>query len=215
MTKEQVTFKPVSSPWWGDRPVIIVGAGPSLKGFNLNRLRGLGYVVALNGAMFHLPWADAWLTIDLAFIKAHADFLQQDGPPLYIGLATADCVGGPYPPQIQRAIYLHYKMLGGVLSTDPAWLSCGGTTGFTGLNFATLKRGKFIALFGYDYDYTGHFDETPYAKIETTPNWPLWAQMFDPVGWSISGVRVINANPTSKVTAFPRMTHDDAIEALQ
>lgn len=212
-TKERVSFAEVRPPWWDDKPAVIVGAGPSLKGFDLNRLRPF-HVVAVNGSMFDLPWADAWITVDMAFTKAHAEFLKQEGPPLYIGIPVADAVGGPYPPHIWRARYLRYEMRGGELSFSPKVISCGGTSGFAAYNFTVLKRARKIGLFGFDYENTGHYDNTPYAKIKTTPDWDLWARMFNSTVRQLGTVQVINANPDSKVTAFPRMEHDQCLAWL-
>src|SRR5215472_14178594 len=98
-----ISFGWVPPGAWSNAPVLIVGSGPSLKGFDLRRLYGVGYIIAVNGAMLDFPLADAWITLDAVFIRDNQEFLQGGGPPLFIGAPQDDWVGeAPWPPKIER-----------------------------------------------------------------------------------------------------------------
>lgn len=49
-----------------DKPVFIIGGGPSLIDFNFDRLKNYD-TIAINKAIFHAPWAKYFITHDLAF----------------------------------------------------------------------------------------------------------------------------------------------------
>ncbi len=214
-------FGSVEEPYWTDRPAIIVGAGTSLKGFDYEQLRGLGYVIAVNGAMHHLPWADAWITLDHLFISHCRAFLSQPGPPLYIPIVSERVIGKlASMPHIKRATYLKRKSGGGQLSYKPDTLECGGTSGYAALNLAYLKRAMFIVLFGFDYrkvEGETHADPAFYYWQQHKSDWKTWASMFDGAKQQLDldAIKVINASPESAITAFPRVTHEEAILQLK
>jgi hypothetical protein len=215
-----IDFGRVPSPSWEDKSVIIVGAGPSLKGFDLKRLYDHGYVVAVNGAMHDLLFADAWATMDNAFIRDNETFLNEPGPELFIGAPSDDwCGDPPYPPKIGRATYLKLmKRPDNLLSVTPGELTQGCTSGFMALNFAFLKRARTIVLFGFDYSekHGSHYCPDRYPPQDREHMWKAWVGHFDFVAPQLAsaGVRVINACPDSAITVFERMTHEQALEAL-
>lgn len=206
----------VRPPYWEDRPTIIVGTGPSLKGFDLKQLEGLGYIIAVNGAMHDFPFADAWCTIDQLFVIDNYRFLSDPGPDLYIGREISFRAKS-YNPIIERAIYLQRAFNGGSISFDPGTIECGGSSGYGALNLAVLKRSKMIFLFGFDYQNTGHYNPQVYKHRKQEPKWHLWLQMFEHAKRVLDqfGISVINANPTSAITCFQRVTHDQALGMLR
>src|SRR5262249_22760879 len=54
----------VTRPYWDDKPVAIVGGGPSLMNFDFNEVRG-EHVLAVKGSIFDIPWADAGFGLDM------------------------------------------------------------------------------------------------------------------------------------------------------
>ena len=49
---------------WSGSPCFVIGGGPSLRGFDFDRLKGRGRVIAVNAAFRFVPWADAFYTED-------------------------------------------------------------------------------------------------------------------------------------------------------
>jgi hypothetical protein len=58
---------------WEGEPCFIIGGGPSLKGFDFNRLRGQGRVIAINRALEYAPWADVVFFMDWKLYKRYHD----------------------------------------------------------------------------------------------------------------------------------------------
>jgi len=54
---------------WSDRPVALVACGPSMAGFDLNRLRGLCRIIAVKEMIFAMPWADEGFGLDLGWMS--------------------------------------------------------------------------------------------------------------------------------------------------
>lgn len=54
---------------WAGQPCFIIGGGPSLTGFDFERLRGKGRVIAINRAFEFIPWADMLFFMDWKFYK--------------------------------------------------------------------------------------------------------------------------------------------------
>ena len=52
---------------WSGRRCFIVGGGPSLKGFDFERLRG-ERVIAINKAFYDVPFADIVFAMDSPFL---------------------------------------------------------------------------------------------------------------------------------------------------
>jgi hypothetical protein len=216
-----ISFGFIPDPYWRWDAVIIVGAGPSLKGFDFQRLRGKSKVIAVNGAMYDTPFANAWLTLDSLFIRNHQQFLSQPGPPLFIGAPQDDwCGDPPFPPKIERATYLRitrHKV--NMLSATTDQVTQGCTSGFMALNFAYIKRSTLIVLLGFDYseDKDSHYCPERYPdRVARRSMWKAWIGHFDFVAPQLQRehVRVINASPDSAIKNFERMTHDQAFKEI-
>ena len=48
----------INKPFWDDKPVAVIGGGPSLLDLNYEELRG-AHVLAVRTSIFDIPWADA------------------------------------------------------------------------------------------------------------------------------------------------------------
>lgn len=215
-------FGKVQEPWWDDAPVIIVGAGPSLAGFDFNRLRGLGHILALNQKAWDLPFADACFSLDIQWMGRDPSKLEELAArtPLYLAVPDQK---QPIHEHVSGAIYLRRDRQCGPLSEDPSTIEAGGTTGFGGLNLAYLKRGKRIFLFGYDYDDGGLGHDKPEQYPWHPPGhnaryWPRWAVNFGPTVSQLAraGVEVTNVlgSRPSNVKAYPTCTIEQTINTL-
>lgn len=207
-------FGAVEPPWWDDKPLAIVGAGASLKGFDFRRLdRPDLRVLAVKTAWEDLPFAAACFGLDLPWIARDAHRLRELSRrmPLYLAVPER----GPDVdrlPEIPDAIWLRQTRIMGAMSERPDTIETGGNSGFGALNLAYLKRARAVYLFGFDYGGAPH-DPSRYAHQQPGHNaryWPKWAANFLlalPQARA-AGMAVVNASPSSVVTAFPRCDHE-------
>jgi len=206
----------VSEPWWDDRPVAIVAGGPSLRGFDFERLRG-AHVLAIKGSIFDIPWADAGFGLDMPRFEDWRDKLA--AVPMRVYWACPE----DYKKQIAppENVTLIRRLPGEGVSTDPRRIFTGGTSGFGALQIALLKRAKRIVLFGYDYNGDYHpsrdfrHNDRHYERRRTQnrKNWEAWAKYFDLFKPCLKDVEIINTKP-SAITTFEKMSIDDAIVHL-
>lgn len=218
--RRTIPFSRVSEPWWDDRPVILVGGGPSLIGFNFKRLKGLGHIVAVKGCMFDIPWADCGFILDLPRIREWQGRMRDLEMPIY--LAVPDEL--PYQtPDVPTGIWLRRNTNNSTLSSDPFRIATGGTSGYGALNLAYLKRARKIVLLGFDYkishkDSVGHHNEQHYInkRRQNKRYWANWARNFDYAAKQChkSGIYVLNASPVSSIDAFPKCTPEEALQYL-
>lgn len=210
----------VGEPWWSDKPLAIVGTGPSLTGFDFSRFRIPGVrVLAVKEAVWELPFADAVFGLDRPWINRQADRLRDlRGPEIW--LAPTGAEQGQNIALIEGARYLRLKRFEG-FSDDPAVIQSGGNSGFGAVNLAYLKRAKNIVLFGFDYTEHGghHYSAEKYHWYRAGQNaryWKNWGDNFSGCLPQLkrNGVEVINASPISTVDAFPKVTIEQGLELL-
>ena len=206
-------FGTIGPPWWNDRPVAIIGGGPSLAGFNFERLRGRFHVLAVNASIWTLPWADAGFSLDGRLFGSWWNKLSTAKYQIYWALHP-QALGRLTDP---AANVTSIKLLPGTgLSQDPAAVF-GGTSGFGALNLTYLKRAKDVRLFGFDYQASGvvwHYNEELYDdhRQQQPDNWRAWAAEFAFISPQLksAGIRVVNASPHSLIDCFDVVTLDQA-----
>jgi hypothetical protein len=201
---------------WGQKPVAIVGGGPSLRGFDFNRLRDRFTVLAINGSMFDIPFADAGFSLDLKAIRLWWPRLVGLGYEQFYAVDRRWISGINSKPTPKMRFLLRRQ--GPDLSTADGIITAGGTSGFGALNLAFLRGAKKIVLLGFDYGGAGgvwHHNEHHYTfqQQQDRDNWAKWATNFNRPAQFLrkTGVEVINASPDSAITAFPRSTIDEVI----
>lgn len=203
-------FGAVDAPWWDDRPVFIIGGGPSLAGRDLSRLRERGWVLGVNRAADLAP-VDATFSLDAVFIRRRADGLAKwaETQQVYLGMPAS--YGGPFIP---GAIYLD-RIRGTGLSRHPGRVINGLNSGYSALNVAVLKRAKEIFLLGYDMQPTPRDALThwhggyPWQERQHQTYYARWAALFKDAAAALpAGVKVWNCNPHSGVRAFPFSSYE-------
>jgi hypothetical protein len=213
-----VRFSRVVEPYWDEKPVAIVGGGPSLRGFDFERLRGRFHVLAVNASVFDIPFADAGFTIDqLAMRHWWTRYRTEVSCPLHFAIPV------PWVKSVDAApaknMLFHQRVHTAKLQKFHSQIASGGTSGFGALNLAWLKRAKRIILFGFDYGSDGktwHHNPDHYAfhYDQVDEKWRAWARNFDRAEKRLTaeGVQVVNASPRSRITAFPRATIEEALQ---
>ena len=215
----------IIKPFWDDRPVAIVGGGPSLVGFDYEKLRG-AHVLAVKGSIFDIPWADAGFGLDMPRYIEWRDKLANVQSRVYWAVPE-DQLQKTGPPPSRNITFLR-RLNGEEVSQDPASIYGGGTSGFGALQVALHKRAKCIILFGFDYDGGNEVERADgsgfrhndqhYVKrrAQNAANWRIWAEYFRsfvPV-LAAHGAVVLNACPHSAISCFQKLALEDGVAML-
>lgn len=217
----------VGPPWFDEKPTVLIGQGLSLKGFDFNRLRGKAHVVAIKATMFELPWADCGTGIDFPQLLEWVHDLEAVTMPVYWAVMPhlwQDAQRRAKMKKPNSVVFLD-KQDGFRISTDPKTIYCGGTSGFGALGLAVLKRVKRfpVYMFGFDYHAQAasnyHWAENRYhtKRPQDPTHWNNWARDYAQVAPTLTsmGIKVINASPESKITAFEKMTVEQAMQCIE
>lgn len=203
--------------------VIIIGSGPSLIGFDFNKLRGLGTIIAVNGSADSVPFADIWFTLDPWGLEGPQLPTNFNGR---LVAAVPEDYGTPHAQSRQHRVvpranmlFLHRLRSNNYvnassensfklgLSPDPSCIST-GNSGYGAFNLAYHLAPKKILMLGIDanigYFYTDKSRNRPLTHL---------AKMFDSTKSQIekSGISVINGSINSGITTYPRFIVDEAL----
>lgn len=204
--------------------IIIIGSGKSLIGFDFNKLRGLGTIIAVNDAAKSIPFADMWFTLDPWGLDG------KQIPPFWRGklfAAVPEDFGTPkaLSPEHRvqpdsRITFLHrlrgHNLTG--VSSDTAFKlglsedkSCinTGNSGYGALNLAYHYRPKKILILGID-GTVGYF----YSNDRANRPLPHLPTMFESAKPQLeqAGIELINGSVNSAVTAYPRFTVTESLK---
>ena len=181
-----------------------VGGGPSLKGFDWDKLKGKK-VIAINRAFQVLPEAQYIYFSDLKFWNGYREELLKH---------SAIKVTGDKRIKHDKVVSYRFTGLKGI-DIKPGCLRTGNNSGYAAINLAIHLGAKFIMLLGYDMDYTDgtHWHEgypTRSGKIKKMLPW------FDSMKHDLEylGVQVFNCNKESKIETFSKVNIDYALCSL-
>ena len=218
----QVAASPAQRPaWeilpdgsWAGRRCFIVGGGPSLKGFDFERLRG-ERVIAINKSFYDVPFADIVFGMDRPFLdwimegklgdNFKTAFEAFEGVKLWLDLS-----GYSYPPGV-------YSLpsageIGWTKSLRDG-LFHGQNSGYGALNLAMVLGGDPVYLLGYDCS-RGPAGEKNYHDGYPSGGNPdalnIFKRAFEAGAALLNGrPRVINLNPDSALRCFEFGDKDD------
>ena len=125
---------------WSDKEVYVIGAGPSLEGFNFDVLDG--YKIGANKSAI-VAKTDAMFSLDWKYVSEHHDYIMQYPGEVYFAVMTKHET--PYKP---HCTYLKANREGGLSKEGTCVI--GLNSGYGALNIATLKGAKKINLLGFD-----------------------------------------------------------------
>lgn len=188
----------------------IIGGGPSARGLDLSRLRERGFVLGVNRAAELLP-CDAFFTIDVHLMEHYRERI-----PAWCSAGVEAWLAVPEDyqrPPIPGSRYV-VRQRGEGFSSDPRAVINGLNSGYSAINLAVLRGARRIVLVGYDMDgeaERSHWhDGYPwYRSRHPSRCYPDWARRFDALARELpEGVEVVNANPESAITAFPRTGYE-------
>lgn len=211
--------------------IIIVGSGSSLKGFNFNKLRGLGHIITINDSAKHVNDADSWFTLD-PWGLAGPQLPPQKNIKLYAAVpqdygrydARSKDHRRPIPLHIASRITFLHRIISSnkasvnsehqytlKLCEDKRCIST-GNSGYGALNLAYHMEPKNILILGIDgtigYFYESKKTNRPLNFLNT-----LFKSTVDQL--QKNNIKVINGSKESIVTPFPRYTPDESVEVFK
>lgn len=186
---------------WAGEACFIVGGGPSLKGFDFERLRGKGRIIVINRAYEHVPFADVHFFIDNRYYKrvqGETAWQAFKGRKVYLNMSGYQ-VG-------QDVISIPAIGRTGLSRSVRSGLYHGANSGAAAIGLAYCLGANPIYLLGFDCNKvngTSHFHDgygqpTADRVLESfIPDFDALAKLIAP-----TGTRVINLNPESAVRCF-------------
>jgi hypothetical protein len=192
---------------WKDEPCFLIGGGPSLLGFDFERLRGKGKIIAVNKAFFYVPFADMVLAMDQDFFKhlTHANyglkyttaFQVFPGWKVFVDSNNTKMDGVKFVFRWNLP-ELTFDMKKGVY--------CGNNSGVAALCMACLLGCSPIYLLGYDMSHKGkksHF-HSGYLTSQSPGTLGNFIKHFTMLHKQIQkkGIKVINLNQHSRLRCF-------------
>lgn len=178
-------------PIWRGRTVFVVGGGPSLKGFDFDRLRHRN-VVALNAAGEDLPWADLLFFKSPDWRECRALIAGWRG---IAATTSAD-------PSLPASVWQVPRDL----------LPRARTSGQLAVSLAVRIGAARIVLLGFDWNreggnYHDRYDRPGIAYRDVPPEvWGGYRRHAEQ-----KDCEVLNATPGSSITEFPIVNPDEIL----
>ncbi len=191
---------------WQNEPAFIIGGGPSLRGFDFERLRGHGRVIAINRAYEFIPWADLLFFMDYQFWQfEHAPerlplWEAFQAPKAFLNIMGRDLTDCYNIRAVDRS---------GVSLSHKKGLYHGNNSGYGALQLALALGCRPIYLLGYDMRDAGrnrgdsgltHWHDG-YGR--TSLAIPLsFKRDFEMAAKSLNRFPIYNLNPNSGLRVF-------------
>jgi len=184
--------------------IFVVAGGPSLIGFDFERLRGKGRVLCVNDAFRSVPFADWVFSSDWRwFVRRRKELLRSK---LKIkGFFAVQEKHKFFDPQF----YFFKRSRESGFSVIADTVHVGRTSGFGALNLAFLFNPRKICLLGFDYKGNDHFypayewyGHSRQALLEKS------VRDFD----NLNCFHVVNLNPNSALKQFRFENIDEVLE---
>lgn len=197
---------------WSNQKCFIIGGGPSLKGFDFERLRGKGRIIATNRAYLDCPFADMLVFMDKSRFyrwamenkldkRSKKKFEEFEGIKVYIYMSH----------DIPNVFLVPRAGKYGLSTSLEEGIYIGTNTGYSALQIALCLRANPIYLLGYDMKYeknekgkpVGHYHNTyPEQQEEQVVKDFRKGFMDLAPELKMRGLRIINLNPDSDLKCF-------------
>jgi len=178
--------------------IYVVGGGPSLKGFDWERLRDK-YVIVVCRAYQKVPWAKILYFTDKRFFEWYPDLIS------FKGIKVS---GG----KTEHPDIINYRFTGADgIELIKGRLRHGNNSGYAAINLAIQCGAKTIILLGFDMG-GGHWHQEhpiptrPHVYNKMIPHFDSLAEQAKKLG-----VTILNASPESRLEAFPKITLEQAL----
>lgn len=197
------------SKLWPGETFVCIGGGPSLTIDDVNAVRGLARVIAINDAYRLAPWADVLYAADRKWIEWF------DGVPSFTGpkysIESSDTVKRP-----DWQVLRNTGTLG--LELDPSGLRTGINSGYQSLGLAYHLGAARVLLLGFDMQWKNGNSHWFGDHRDSQPSpYPQMIAAFDSIVQPLkdAGVEVVNCTPGSALKCFPSSTIQDELARLE
>jgi hypothetical protein len=196
--------------------VFLIGGGPSLAGFDFEKLRGRR-VITINRSFRVTPWADVLYFCDRNFWRVDSAEILKTFTGRHIVTVCRE--------QHDRLKNIQNTGTSG-LELRPIGVKHGTNSGYQAINLGFLMGARRLVLLGYDMKTaggethhhggyrTGGVDPAQYSHVmqHTLQQrmLPYFPRLVDPL--KAAGVEVFNANPDSALRCWPTIQRDQAPE---
>jgi len=205
---------------WSGEQCFIVGGGPSLTGFDFERLRGKGRVIAINRAYESAPFADICFFMDgsqgsfyglVNRGRLGAEALEAwrrfEGHKVYLNLVGRR-LDDVYSVRSSGRVGLSNSIKNGLFH--------GNNSGVGAIGLAICLRANPIYLLGFDCKYEGNKSHyhSGYPGRRPESVFSGFARDFSKLNRFIvrTGYRVINLNPQSGLRCFRFSTIEGVLD---
>ena len=198
---------------WRNEPAFLIGGGPSLIGFDFNRLRGRGHIIAINRAFEFVPFADILFFMDYNFYRmCHEEPVQRRLWDQFQGIKVFLNLMGRKFEDVYSLRSLGRRGISDSLKTG---LYHGNNSGSGAVQLAMALGARPIYLLGYDMRHENgqsHF-HSGYAARQPERVVTHFIQDFSIFADSpkAQGRGIINLNPLSALRIFPFSTIDEVL----
>ena len=133
---------------WRGEPCFIIGGGPSLQGFDFDRLRGRGRIIAINRALEFVPFADIIFFMDWKLYKRYHE--QPANRALWDRATGIKVFLNLMGRKVEDVRSVRSRGRAGISNSLASGLYHGSNSGFGALNLALTLKAAPIYLLGYD-----------------------------------------------------------------
>lgn len=199
---------------WAGEPCFLLGGGPSLIGFDFERLRGRGRVIAINRAFEYAPFADVLFFMDHKFYQmCHTDPERFTKWQAFKGFKIFLNLIGRKVEDVYSV-----KSLGrrGVSYSLKSGLYHGNNSGMGALQLAMAMKAKPIYLLGYDMQYENGHSHFHNGYVGRTPERIVqgFSREFEIMAETMDGRKadIVNLNPRSGLKIFQFSTIEEVLD---
>lgn len=203
--------------WWRDWRgdcVAIVGAGPSARNPDVEKLRDRMHVIVINESYRRCPWSDILYSCDADWWKLRKKETEDfAGTKMMYQAPNTQRIEGVETLDILRRRNLFVDEF---LFDKPGVVGSGGHGGFQMINLSAQFGATGIALVGFDMrDGEIHWHGMhPYPlRNPDEGRFKQWRETTDKAASKLRlrGIDVVNCSSTSMLTAFPKLTIDEML----
>lgn len=201
-------MRPEWYPDWSTQTCALVASGESAAAIDLEKIRGKCRVGVINTSYQLAPWAEVLYACDGRWWDHHKEARSFAGVRVTQDAVTAKRYG------------LHCIALCDERDPDrdtmklaPGCIGRGSNSGFQMFNLALQFGARRFMLAGYDFCGDHWHGKHPDGLRNARPQSLIkWRDVFEAAVAKVAGIDVVNLSPVSALSAFPKMSVEQALQ---